>query len=286
MTAFALTLVLLSALAHATWNLFAKRVEGGAPFLWLVYAAAALVYAPLALAVMLLVRPELGLAALGLIVGTVFLHTAYFLLLASGYRAGDLSLVYPLARATGPLLSTAAAIAILGERPTPLAIAGALAIVVGAVFVTGDPRRLRAQGAGTAVGYALATGVVIAAYTLWDKQAVSAFLVPPLVYDWARNVGQAALLTPVAYAARGTVARHWREHRAEVLGIAVLSPLSYILVLTALAVSPVSYVAPAREIGILIGATMGARFLAEGEAVRRLSGATAMVVGVVALAVG
>ena len=286
MSAFAFALVLLSALTHATWNLLAKRVEGGAPFLWLVYVVSAVLYAPFAAIVIAAARPDLGLAALGLIVGTGLLHTAYFLLLTAGYRSGDLSLVYPLARATGPLLSTVAAIALLGERPTPLAIAGAVAIVGGALFLTGDPRRLRSQGAGPAVGYAVGTGVVIAAYTLWDKQAVSAFLIPPLFYDWARNLVQTALFTPVAYVARDSVARHWREHRREVLGIAVLSPLSYILVLTALAVSPVSYVAPAREIGILIGAAMGAHFLAEGDALRRLSSATAMVLGVVALALG
>ena len=56
--------------------------------------------------------------------------------------------------------------------------------------------------------------------------------------------------------------------------------------LTALVVSPVSYVAPAREIGILIGAVMGARLLAEGHLARRAIGATAMVAGIVALALG
>lgn len=286
MTTAALTLVLLSALSHATWNLLAKRVEGGAPFLWLVYALSALVYAPLNLVVALLTRPSVGASELGLVLGTTLLHTAYFFLLTRGYRAGDLSLVYPLARATGPLLSTAAAIALLGERPTPLALAGALAIVTGAVVLTGDPRKLRARGAGTAVAYALATGVLIAGYTLWDKQAVSAFSVPPLLYDWGRTLGQTLLLAPVAVAARGEVGRHWREHRRELLGIAVLSPLSYILVLVAFTTSPVSYVAPAREVGILFGAVLGTQLLAEGQAKRRIGAAAAMVVGVVALALG
>lgn len=286
MSTTALALVLLSALSHATWNLLAKRVEGGAPFLWLVYAGSALVYAPLNVVVVLLTRPSIGASEIGLVLGTTLLHTAYFFLLTRGYRAGDLSLVYPLARATGPLLSTAAAIALLGERPTPLALAGALAIVTGAVVLAGDPRKLRARGAGAAVAYALATGVLIAGYTLWDKQAISAFLVPPLLYDWGRTLGQTLLLAPVALAARGEIRRHWREHRKELLGIAVLSPLSYILVLIAFTTSPVSYVAPAREVGILFGAVLGTRLLAEGQATRRIGAAAAMVVGVVALALG
>src|SRR5262249_61564717 len=78
----------------------------------------------------------------------------------------------------------------------------------------------------------------------------------------------------------------WRDHRAEAIGVAVLAPLSYILVLTAMQFTPVSYVAPAREISILIGTAMGTRLLAEGDVHRRLAAAAAMVVGVVVLAVG
>ena len=78
----------------------------------------------------------------------------------------------------------------------------------------------------------------------------------------------------------------WARHRGAVIGVGVLSRLAYILVLTALVVSPVSYVAPAREVGILIGAVLGTRILAEGHVMRRSIGAAAMVVGVLALAVG
>ena len=286
MTTFALGLVLASAITHATWNLLAKRVSGGVAFLWLVFAVTALLWAPIAFVALLLTRPALGLATLGLVAGTALLNTLYFVLLAAGYRAGDLSLVYPLARATGPLLATVAAIAFFGERPTALALIGAAAIVAGALVLTGDPRQLRARGAGRAAAFAVATGVVIAAYTLWDKQAVSTFAIPPIVYDWCRNAGQLVLLAPFALSQRTEIGAHWREHRAAVLGIAALAPLAYILVLTALVFSPVSYVAPAREIGILIGAAMGTRLLGEGDVARRLSGAAAMVLGIVALALG
>ena len=82
------------------------------------------------------------------------------------------------------------------------------------------------------------------------------------------------------------VRAEWQAHRREALVVAVLSPLAYILVLTALVFTPVSYVAPAREIGILIGVIFGARLLAEGHARRRLLAAGAMVLGIVALALG
>ena len=104
--------------------------------------------------------------------GSAALHTGYFVLLNQGYRSGDLSLVYPLARGTGPLLSSAAAIAFLGERPSLLGLSGALLIIAGVLVLTGNPEQLRRAGARAAMQYALLTGAFIAVYTLWDKQAI------------------------------------------------------------------------------------------------------------------
>lgn len=286
MTELALVLVLGSAVIHATWNYYAKRVSGGAGFIWLATTIQAIAYAPLALIVILRERPVIGLPELVAIVGSAIIHIGYFLLLSRGYRTGDLSLVYPLARGTGPMLSTAAAILLLGERPTPLALGGALLIGLGVFVLTGDPRKFRQSGAGTAVVYALLTGLVIATYTLWDKHAVAVLLIPPLVYDWANGAVRGLLLAPYALRHRAEVARHWREHRKAAVMVGLLSPLSYILVLTALTFSPVSYVAPAREISILIGAALGARLLAEGDVLRRVTAAGVMMAGVVFLALG
>lgn len=286
MTALALALVLTSAVMHATWNMLAKRVRAETPFLFLVYVVGAAAYAPFAIAVLVLARPQLGLVAFGFVTMAILLQTVYFATLTAGYRAGDLSLVYPLARATGPLLATVGAIAILGERPSVIAIGGALAIVIGAVVLTGDPRSLRARGAAVAVGYALATGVLIALYTLWDKTAVSLLLIPPIVYDWMTISGQALVITPVAWRRRADIAQVWKTQRSTVIIVGLISRVSYLLMLTALAISPVSYVAPARETGILFGTLLGARVLAEGQGQRRAVGAGAMVVGIVLLALG
>ena len=286
MTSTALGLVLVAAFSHATWNLVAKRVGGGPAFVWLFGVVAVGVYAPLAAGVALLGRPHIGLIQVVFLAGTSVLHVAYFLALQHGYRAGDLSLVYPLARGTGPMLSSAAAILAFGERPTPVAMAGTLLIGLGIFLLTGTPAGLRRAGAGRAVAFALLTGAIIAGYTLWDKRAVSALGIPPLLYDWCGNLGRVLILTPLALGRSGEVRRLWREHRREVLVMAVLTPLSYILVLTALVFTPVSYVAPAREISILVGTVMGARLLAEGDSARRLVAAGAMVVGVAALVIG
>jgi drug/metabolite transporter (DMT)-like permease len=285
-TGLAITLILAAAFIHASWNLLAKRASGEATFTWLFAALSALLYAPLAAVVILFQGAPVGSTEIAFMCGSALLHTGYFVLLNQGYRFGDLSLVYPLARGTGPLLSCAAAIVFLGERPSALALAGALLITAGVVILTGGLRHFREAEARTAVVYALVTGTFIAGYTLWDKQAVSRFSMSPLLLDWGANLGRAVLLAPMAAARWDSVRKEWRNHRFEALGVAILTPLSYILVLTALAFTAVTYVAPAREISILIGTAMGTGLLAEGNAARRLGGACAMVLGVVALGLG
>lgn len=287
MSPLALALILLAALFHATWNVLAKRVpEGGPPFVWLFASLSLVIYSPFVIGVFVIQRPTFSLIDLVFIAGSSLLHIGYFLFLQQAYRVGDLSLVYPLARGTGPTLATIAAIAFLGERPGPVALAGAFLIGI-SIFVLGRSQSPEASdGNRAALLFGFTTGVFIASYTLWDKYAVSTLVISPIVLDWGANVGRSLVLTPVALNNRDRVRTIWQNHRREALGVAILSPLAYILVLTAMAFTPVSYVAPAREISVVIGTAMGARLLQEGEGLRRIVAASAVVVGVVALAVG
>ncbi|HET9495651.1 MAG TPA: DMT family transporter [Chloroflexia bacterium] len=286
MTALALVLVLASALFHATWNLLAKRAGGGAAFVWLSDVLALAVFLPLFVWALVTSDTPIGPTQLLFIAGSGALHVTYFLTLLRGYRAGDLSLVYPLARGTGPVISTIGAILLFAERPSALALGGMALIALGAFFLTGGPRALGARNAGTAAAYGLVTGLLIGAYTLWDKGGLTVGMLPPLVLYYGGTFVRVAILTPAMRARASHVQAEWREHKVELFGVAVLGTLSYLLVLTALGFSPVSYVAPAREISILLGAVMGTRLLAEGDALRRILASVAMVLGVVALAVG
>jgi drug/metabolite transporter (DMT)-like permease len=286
LSGFALSLVLAAAFIHASWNYVLKKSGGGIGFLWLSTVLTTVFYAPLVLAVALLQEFTPSASQLAIVAVSGLLHAAYFLLLDRGYRFGDLSVVYPLARATGPMITVLIAIVILGEHPSMLAIAGALLIGAGAFFLTGSPAKLLAAGAGRGVGFALLTGGVIAAYSVWDKQAVAVALIPPLIFDWLANLYRTFFLAPLALRKRDSMRAAWRDHRQALVAVALLSPLSYILVLTALVFTPVSYIAPAREVSILVAAVMGTQLLDEGDTARRLTAAAAMMLGVAALALG
>lgn len=288
MTLFAFSLIIIAAFIHASWNLLYKQVGGGVPLLWLFTTISVIAYLPLALIILWVQRPPIGTIQVIFLVGTSLIHIVYFIALQRGYRVGDLSVVYPLARGTGPTLSTIIAILFLGERPSWLALCGAL-LVIGGVFVIASGSNRNSVNKGNlhkAVGYGLFIGVLIACYTLWDRTAVAIYAIPPLILDYGSQVARMIFLAPVALRNRSALSYHWRTHRWQTIGIALLNPLSYILVLTAMQTTLVSHVAPARELSILIGALMGAQLLKEGNVQRRLMAAAAIVAGVVALALG
>ena len=177
MTIAALGLVLVAAFLHAAWNLLAKRTGGGAALVWLYGTASAVLLTPPAVAAHHR-RPEIGPAGLASRCASAILHVAYFLALQRGYQLGDLSVVYPIARGTGPLLTTIAAVILLGERPSAIALLGAALIALG-VFALAKPDRQTAAHARSAIAFGLLTGVLIAAYTICDKRAVASYGVPP-----------------------------------------------------------------------------------------------------------
>jgi drug/metabolite transporter (DMT)-like permease len=297
-SATALALILVAALAHATWNLFSKQAAaaGAASFVWLMSLAATALYAPVVAVSVLLSPPRLTLLDWVFMVGTGVLQVGYFLFLQAGYRLGDLSLVYPLGRGSGALLAALAGITVLGERPGPAGIAGIVLVVLG-VLVLGTAGRddgSPARGPGgparprlsRAIVFALVTGTFIASYTLWDKYAVSTLRVPPLIQGFASLPVMALVLTPSALRQRGRTARVWSGYRRQVTGAAVLAPLAYILVLIAMSFTAVSAVAPAREVSVLVGVLLGRRLLGEGNLARRLGAAAAIAAGIICIAVG
>jgi drug/metabolite transporter (DMT)-like permease len=277
----------VAAVAHASWNLFSKQAaEAGAVcFVWLMSAAATAIYAPVVAVSLMASPPHLTTRSWVFLAGTAVLQTGYFLFLLRAYRVGDLSAVYPVGRGSGALLAALAGIVVLGERPGPAGLAGIGLLVVG-VIVLGMPTRTGQAVAPAAILLALVTGIFIGAYTLWDKVAVTTVGNPPLLQGYASLVGMALALAPFALADTGRTRLVWRRYRRQVLGAALLSPLAYILVLVAMTFTSVAAVAPAREVSVLFGVVLGRRLLGEGGLGRRLTGATAIVAGIIAVTIG
>jgi drug/metabolite transporter (DMT)-like permease len=279
----ALCAVLLAALCHAAWNLQAKRAAASRHFVWLYSAASLVVWTPLVLVVLLRQLPHFGTAQCLALAGTAVLHLLYSLSLQAGYRVADLSIVYPLARGSGPLFSFAGAVLLFGERPGPLAVLGLLLIIAGIVLVANLHRSLR-RTALPGLMWGAATGACIAAYTLNDGWAVKMLAISPFLIDFAGNCFRVLVLSPQALAARVELAAEWRAYRVPVLTVATLGPLGYMLVLFAMRRAPISHVAPTRELATLVGTWFGARLLGEQAAAQRLAGALCIVAGVVSLA--
>lgn len=288
MTAVALGLVLFSAFIHASWNFVLKKSGGGTGLIACANLVSLVIYAPIVAGATWYGGYAFQPIHVALMFCTGMIHTFYFVLLDRAYRSGgDLSIVYPLARSTGPLITIVVAALVLGERPGPTAIAGAILIGASALVLTGNPFAWHKSEARHAVGFALLTGCVIAGYTIFDKASVATWLIPPLLYDWGSNFFRVFVLVPFARRRQpGGMAAAWRERRGAVIAIALGSPLSYILVLTAMVFTPVSLVAPAREVSILFAALMGAHFLREGDLSRRVVAAIGMVLGISGLALG
>ncbi|MDN5900217.1 MAG: DMT family transporter [Brachybacterium sp.] len=287
MSSIALGLVLLAAVCHAVWNLAAKRVAGGGiAFVWWYDVVSVVLWAPLALLV--LMRSEVGLSSALLPAALVsgLIHVAYQLALQTGYARADLGVVYPVARGVGPVLSMAIAILVLGERPGWVAGIGALVIVAGIVVVAAGRSIAGRHGFRAGVAWGAATGVAIAAYTLWDSYAVTTLGLPPVGYFLTACLWQVLLMTPALLRRHresvGPVIRaHWREVRL----IAVLSPLAYILVLEAMRTAPVSLVGPARESSIVVGSLLAWWLFKEPDPLRRTLGAVVVLAGIVLIAV-
>jgi drug/metabolite transporter (DMT)-like permease len=320
LTAF--LLVVVAALAHATWNFLAKRAAHSKNLIWFSSATEAVLFAPVVIWVLTRVWSSLGLKAAIFLLATGILHLLYTESLLRGYRAGDLTVVYPLARGTGPLLSFVGAVLLLHERPSLLAAAGALMITFGVLLSSGGLFAFRDPTNRTGLFWGVATGCTIACYTVVDGYSVKMLLLSPFLVDYAGNLFRTIVLAVGAYRRRVSLRiscyaapdrtacaafikesrmefdnatnldrksglrteylQCWREASA----IGVLTPAGYILVLFAMRLAPISHVAPIREMSMLIGLFLGAKFLSEGDMVRRIIGSAFIAGGVAGLALG
>lgn len=289
----AFALILLAGVIHASWNIAAKKANGDARFSFQTSVFNMLIWAPVGVTLGWNVVPTWGLTEWGFVVLSGVLHIFYFIVLLRGYRRSDLTVVYPLARGSGPLLSSLVAVLFLGEKISLGGVAGIVGVVIGVFLVAGGPKLWRKahdpvqrERVHKGIRYGVLTGGFIAAYTVADSYAVKFLAMSPILLDYFGNLVRMVLLAPVALKDRPTTARLWREQWKYALVVAAVSPVSYVLVLYAVQQAPISHVAPAREVSMLFAALIGGHLLREGDRLLRLLGALFIAAGVVALALG
>ena len=288
MSSSGLLLVIAAALAHASWNLLAKRAAHVGPaFVFANGLCATILYTPWVVWILVFDQNEWSWPIVGCLVLSGALHLGYSLCLQRGYQLADLSVVYPIARGTGPMLSTVGALLLLGEPATVRGICGMLCVVAGVLLIAtqGKVARLVQPAAMVGVRWGALVGAFIATYTLVDAYGVKTLLIAPVVYDWATGATRTLMLLPhVAKQPKKTLAA-MQGYWPLAWTIGVLSPLGYILVLYALRDgAPVSLVAPAREMSMLLVTLAGLYLLREPVGWGRLVGCCGIALGVVLLA--
>ena len=287
----ALSLVILAGLIHASWNIAAKKSGGDLRFIAFSSLVILVVWMPVGVGAGWNVVPHWGWHEWACIVASAVLHVLYFSALLRGYREADLTVVYPIARGSGPLLSSAAAILWLGEPLGWMTGLGVLCMVLGVFLIAGGPSMWQAgrdpasaQRVHRGLYYGAITGLFIACYTVVDGVAVKRFDMSPILVDYMGNLMRLLLVLPLLLRDRTATVALWRQQWRPAVWVGVFSPVSYVLVLYALQMAPLSHVAPAREISMLFAALLGGRLLGESHRGLRILGALSMVCGVMALA--
>lgn len=293
MSSSAFALIIVAGLIHAIWNIAAKKAGGDARFAFFTAVLMMLVWAPLGWWLGRGAVPLWGAREWAIVTLSGVLHVVYYVVLLRGYRKADLTVVYPLARGTGPLLSALVAITLLGERLSALGALGVAGVVGGVFLIAGGPGLLRAahepqvrRRVRKGLVYGVLTGLFIASYTVVDGYAVKAMLLSPILVDYMGNLVRVLVLAPVALRDRVELARLWAAQWRFALLVAFVSPIAYVLVLFAMQSAPLSHVAPAREVSMLFAALLGGHLLGEGDRAARLAGAVLIAAGVVALGLG
>lgn len=283
-------MVVLAGFIHACWNIAAKKAGGDVRFVAFTSVVLMLFWAPVGLWVGWRQVPLWGGLEWALVLASALLHVGYFIVLLRGYRQADLTVVYPLARGSGPLLSSMVAIFFLGEQISSLGLIGILGVVGGVFLIAGGPGLWRAAQdpqqqarVRTGIFYGCVTGLFIACYTVVDSYAIKVALMSPILVDYFGNLLRLVILTPSLLRDRPAVWSLWLEQRRYALVVGIFSPVSYVLVLYALQVAPLSHVAPAREVSMLFAALLGGHLLGEKDRGPRIAGAVLIAAGVMAL---
>jgi drug/metabolite transporter (DMT)-like permease len=284
MSGIALAIVLVAAFLHACWNFLAKKSHNKIVFIWWFLLIATIVYSPMFL--YLYSSAAISLFGWGCIIATGVIHALYFWFVGGAYERGDLSLVYPLSRGSGPLFVPILAVVLLDEKLSMMGMAGIALVIFGIYSIHLQsfsihsylaPLRTAPKSASL---WAFTTGLTIAAYSLVDKIGVQ--VVFPPVYIYLMFAISLLLLSPIVVLRHtAAIKTEWRANKVFILINGVLVLATYLMILFAFQISKVSYVVAAREVSIVFSAFFGIFALREKNACQKIIGSALIAMGVV-----
>ena len=289
MSSTAYFLVLISACAHAAWNVLLKRGHDKEVFVWLAQIGVCVFFLPLC--ILIAKYQPIQTEGWAYIIGTSLIHAAYFIFLSRSYEHGDVSEVYPIARGTGPAIVPIMGVIIFDEFVSIAAVIGIFFVCVGifgiyrSTLLTNALSNPWALFKNKSVAYALLTGLSIALYSVCDKKGVE--FVHPFLYMYSMLAGSSIILTPYIFVRKKMINiqteiyTNWRG----IFMVGLLTFAAYCMVLFALEVSKLSYVWPVREVSILITVILGRVFLQERFESIRIVGACSIVLGVLLIGI-
>lgn len=281
MNIFSLILVITSTFTHAYWNYILKKAKGGTTFVWLFTAATTILYIPFTVYIFKTSGYSPSSAHILAFLTSAIFHVLYFIFLDKAYFFGDLSIVYPLSRGIAPVFTIIIAIFLFNENLSILHILSIIFIILGSYLLSEVSFSMNNNG--KSIYYALLCGFIISMYTVTDKYVVSTLLLPPIILDWFNNIGRCIILAPYAFKNYDETLYNLQNKYKEILIVAILSPLSYLLVLYAMTLSPISLIAPLRQISILLSALIGIKLLYEDKHFSKLIGMVITFFGVIIL---
>ncbi len=287
MTPLSILLTIASALIHSSWNFIAKKGNWPVEFFFWVFFVGPFLYLPFFLGfdAFPLFLSQVTTKFWLLSILSALIQTVYLVCLIEGYRVGDLSLVYPISRAS-PLFTQIWAVLFIGEILSPLGVFGIILVTAGIFVISSGyfrPPGATLQAKGTPLlPYLLAfTGAMMGSiYSVIDKVCVG--IGHPVFYIWITDVWMCGGLG-LYHLLRNkeTLSKAWQDGKKEIPVIALLQNASYLLILLALQMSKVSYVVAFRQVAALFGAALGVVFLKEKHGMTRMIGAAILTIGLI-----
>lgn len=276
----AFALVLLSALVHACWNLFAKQSINKITFLWLIHIISFFMLLPY----FLIKLPEVelqGYVILSLLLSMMF-QIFYVISIHYSYTLGDLSQTYPILRGSASVFVPVASLIFFQESLSPIGWIGILVMLFGIFLMSRSkqPKADQQQKAKLAMLIAVGGGISITGYTLNDKILLQT-MEPLMIIQFQNIFHSLAFLWGSLHS--GHPVAEWKKNWKIILLGALFMPGSYLLFLFALQLAQVSQLAPMREINIVFGAILGTLILKERNGRQKFISSAFIVLGIMIL---